>query len=498
VIGAVGLVVVELFRRPIARFMHPKDPIPTNGVEPVSGPPSTGPDLDAAKPIAGFLLRPEFVNRRVESIRFDGTARFRRRISMDIQLPDYMTGRVVPLGLSEKRRVPENQAALRDFDVYDESSTRLALLSQGQNTFLAFSVLCWLLLYVEHDGEPDPATTLAVHWERLSTECPGLESLLWRIAGCGYMEAEREIDRIESSMRDGRHVRTPSTSAQVRLATAMNDSQLLQLTIRLLGRNYLLLAELPNAEPGARRVLKYQFEDPIGVTELRSRDRTKRARAALGRLASSLGYTSAPIAIRSASQLPTRSLHLEVEAPDGARIHRTEAVARAVYRSDRQDSLRRTDGRRYVDDEAYRFPSLGHVYVPATRLDEMVRLIVWMAPRQSAEFLAALLATAFLTGVLVAADVKGNDVPANYQSALLAIPALVTGWLLVRQHLFSRILVKGLRALITGVAVVSLIAACAAGLGGDWSETALPWLELASVTLLLALAPAAIRFLRPW
>ncbi|HYO00096.1 MAG TPA: hypothetical protein VEU28_10520 [Actinomycetota bacterium] len=98
------------------------------------------PDLELGSYLSEIWLAGNgWVKRRVETVDFLGAGSLRRRVSVDVQIPDseFLYGvspRVVFLALVEKR-------PLVGFDITDESGSVLPIGTRAENCFAAWSML---------------------------------------------------------------------------------------------------------------------------------------------------------------------------------------------------------------------------------------------------------------------------------------------------------------------------------------------------------------------
>jgi hypothetical protein len=213
----------------------------------------------------------QWVDRRVETIRFLDPDTVRRQVSVDMTVPalpavlrhEGKPLRLMPLGLLRKRRLVQ-------FDLLDESHRVLPLLSSRSNGALAAATLA----QAARAFAQKPGSTLP----------PRLAADLWAIATEPAQEALKVWTRLaQADPNDPGDVQWRHTlTRKWRFMALAND----------LARNFMVVTPL-QCDPGDRRVIKFAYTEPAQVSGTR-RLRWQPIRQLKGMLANGEAFAPAP------------------------------------------------------------------------------------------------------------------------------------------------------------------------------------------------------------
>lgn len=442
------------------------------------------PDFDVGRAVLPYLFSTATTHRRVEKVRFAGTDRMERRVSVDTDL--VAPYQLVPIGLVDKRHTTSTQRPLRDFSVSGEAGA-LPLLGFGENAAVAWSTLCYAtvrslraagVLPDRIAGSPDAEDQEV--WERLVRDRPGLPRLLWEIAAyptdLAFSAQRRAL--VAPPAPDPMDAAPASSDGGDLILAAATSSVLYQAMIRRLTGNFLLVAQMPTGTDQHRAVIKYSLADAIPSAPAywrlkRARRRgdlrpelavilerweqltaSERARYRGYRLLVWLGWMSESVTPTPLTLLPARSVHFELEAPDGVRLTYAELSRAAVYAGASVE-------REYVADaELHTHPTLAHMFLDDVRLDEQLSAQLTVTPRSLELGVACALATGLAWYLWLRQPAYGTDRQGE-EALVLLLPAVLGSYLLLKQHTFVQRIARGVRVL---VALASLVAVATAAL----------------------------------
>src|SRR6266571_1884343 len=258
------------------------------------------PDLPFGRALVGMVLDPSWTHRRVETIQFVGATRVRRRISVDISLPQQRSrtpargaGRRVsnserrpaevdgsPVGLQHLVPVGAlKKQSLVALDVRDEAGSSLPVLSKVDSDWATWSMVVAL---AEGIGHGRGARTREV-WDALR-----------RFAFAGSPAAATgELRELRQRFRGG-------------WPLAGRPGEAFDELLGWLVSEFLLFVPVA-AEPGRRRVLKYSYDDAVPWPP----EGTRMERAAW-----SVGLGVPRFAFDLSGHGLQPPYHLELQAPD--------------------------------------------------------------------------------------------------------------------------------------------------------------------------------------
>ena len=228
---------------------------------------------------------PEWIHRRTETIAFVTDTHRRRRVSLDLTIPKPCPGKVTWMDGNAVYLVPVDvlsKQALRGFDSEDERGQPFPILTRRQNGEIAWHGMVAYANEVLGQQAHPPLDDQACELLRRVTQEPG-------------DVAERYVQLFEAMARR-------RTDAQLLL-----DDDGFTTAARMLARNFLLIGAVDGVE-GARRILKFSYEEPHSSEDRRGRKQ---------RLAESLGWTPTTIEVRVPGFSDCESYHFESIAPDG-------------------------------------------------------------------------------------------------------------------------------------------------------------------------------------
>jgi prealbumin domain-containing protein len=194
-----------------------------------------------------------WVHRRVETIRVEDPATYRRSVSVDLTLPIgtptplQSTGGIplypVPLALLRKRR-------LRRFDLCDEGGRALPLMTARKNGAVAAGVLQAAAGVFAEDKVAEE------HRNELPSEV--LDDI-WAIATAAPTEADRIWEALGVVRDDG-------DAAATAWRSSLSANERFMALARDLSRNFIVVVPL-EINPGQRRVLKFAYDEPQRARE---------------------------------------------------------------------------------------------------------------------------------------------------------------------------------------------------------------------------------------
>lgn len=384
-----------------------------------------------------FMYRTDsWLHRRTESLRWVDHALVRRQVTVDLEMPlrprpDALDTHLIPIAILWKE-------PLDDFDLRDEGSNALPVLTRRENSWVAWSVLAAMGEIVAEESGFDTPLPLDV-----------LEHMK-AVAECDIESAEAALARLWK--------RRQKTSGALR-RTLKND-EWFRATAETLTYNFLLLTPLKH-EPGRRRVIKFSYVHDLPI-ERRP-------------LWIQLGW--APV--HYLPELPaideSNSYHFTIYPPPGLRVSRVE-----VLDDESEDVLARSDPR----------GEIAHVYLGSVEPGTTAYADVTLRPslpglvRTGALF--SLINAILLTLFLMLAEHVTTDAGT---SLLLTLPSVVAIFL-VRpgEHPLATHLIFGLRAVIALGGLLPFALATGLALGVSSEFKLLLMKELVALAWIVALA----------
>ena len=376
----------------------------------------------------------EWIHRRVESARFVDAGSIRRRVSVDLDLPDaefrLEERRVlVPLALLEKQ-------PLVDLDVQDENGASLPILNADENAFVSWCLLSRVAQQVL-TGMADLQGPVPSH----------ILGDLRTIAGDSTERAEAKLATLE----DG---------PDPELRSALTIPIFMEYATWLASR-FLLIVEVHD-DGRQHRVLKFSYTQPL---ERASGRRWQRLRAMLG-------WTPAQFDADAPGVGEAQTYHFEFEAPPGLHIQRAELFTSNLMND--QDEGRQRVGR-IVGPRA-------HIYAASEDLGVDGIASVWLSPSRPGLLRSALATSGIILAVFlffhweerITGIQEGLALP-----LLLTAPALAASFI-VRpgEHGLATDLLAGIRGCI-GLSALAAYAGAIVVAGGttagvlEWAWTAL-------------------------
>lgn len=403
--------------------------------------PPEEPDRLTGALVLVLLAQPgDWVNRRVESVRFVGERRLHRRVSVDFRLrafPLDQAGRAdhayppVPLTLLAKN-------VLTGFSVRDEDGSSVAMFTKEQNSRVAWSALV-------------AAAELALG----SAASPELQRELWDVANRPAREATTVLNRLLAR-------RSPDALGAE--AAALRSSSSFSSFAKVaedLAVNFMLLVSLDPGD-GERRVIKFSFDEP--------------PRLQSGSWRSRVGWEPRDYRFDVPAVGDCKSYHFEVEPPSGLVVASASLVASSLGGS--------------VEAEPAGGESLAHLYVsglvPGTTATATVGL---RAPVQGL-LRVALLSATFALVVLVLGAVfsrRVEEVEGQADAAaalLLTVPGAVSAYVArPSEHVLASEILLGVRSIALATAVLLYAAAASVVLAIRGSALRAVWAALALAAL---------------
>ena len=329
---------------------------------------------------------PEWVHRRVDSLRLDADGTTRRFVSLDLTVPQAMkcqgsAGRVmVPMGVLEK-------GTKQKFDATYEGKS-IPVLGRKDNSLVVAQILraSQPLVFSERTNNDEDPTALFIS----ITSCdPSDSESVW----------ERYIDWSESVVGD--LDLTPSQQSELEAFDVLVD----QMT-----KNFVLLAEVDEYVLGRRVVMKYAFDQDEPTN-------------------SYPGTSSAVIAQDVPDLGFAASHHVELEVPSGLFVQKLELIELRGEGDDQQDLIarKRSSGR------------VAHVNINPSSPDAMGVLRAEIGVVKQGVFSFTIVTVwALLVAVLGATAVRmfnenvirgEPEIPSPAASILLIGPALLVSWM---------------------------------------------------------------------
>jgi hypothetical protein len=239
-----------------------------------------------AELVAYLLLLPDpWIRRCVETLVTEGQRRYRRRLSIDFDLPTDVRRLArqigpsfcVPLALMKK----DTRLSL---DIVDAQGHALPLLTRDENCAVGEEVL----------------------WKLVSRLGPRDDDAYWKGLIKSVVNASEGLGRFTCALTHA------ETSGRF---TAMNELTLQDITwmATLLDRNFLLLCEIPMSTLDVRCVVK------ISQTDARD-DLKSEKRSVLMRLTSAMGWSPVRVRFLTTSWSQSVSYHFEFHAPEGLEL----------------------------------------------------------------------------------------------------------------------------------------------------------------------------------
>jgi hypothetical protein len=451
-------------------------PAPAPAPPPASAPPA--PDAESAI-LRWLLTHPQkWVARRVESFELLDDRTVRRRMTVDLELPDQVDGHDVAAALSAVPLTVLSKKKLRAFDLRGAEGEALAALPMPDNVRLATGTLvAWAREVL--NGEPDPVTS-AVLGHLVEAEAAEAEAFLDVYRDAPHLDDAALKDVAELAVAAHGVVALQDASG----ATAGREiKQLAEHPpfMRLLGelaRGFVLLTPLQPGMTSGRNLAKIAYEEGFGDLDRNARW----LRLRLGWVASQVDF-AIPGASRAASY------HAEVLAPADAEI--LTASARAGDEDRAKDTELNPGGRAHLHI-SHADPELAD---PELRVELRARRVGFL----HAALVTCVLATALLAGGRARLEQLADHADAA-AATLLLVPGLLAAYA-VRpgEHAMVTSLLAGVRVMVIGAA------ACAVAAGGmllvdlreSTRELAWTWLLLVAATCLVGTVFSNVLPLRP-
>lgn len=399
-----------------------------------SADPSDSSDTPLGEILLELSLRvPEWVHRRVETVRLIDAWSVRRSVSVDFDVTelDGLPGipDVIPLAYLVKE-------PLRDFNLRGESGETLPMLTKDQNGLHAFTSL---LTYADALAGPSLPAEIVEDLRTIATE------------------------KTEVAKARLRHFETGITPLHTEL---MEDPTFEQL-VNTFSRNFILLVDLSGTAPH-RRVIKFSYTEALTWPE-----------RGFHRLPSNMGWVPTPFQFDVPSIAEAKSYHFEFTAPSGLGIIRAELS---------QTSREPTEVL-YEDPEPL---TETHLYT-SDQLGGKAVATVWLEPFRSGLVRMSASAVAVNALILTLAYMRLDEVAKVATAGLLvALPGLIAASVsrpgehaVVTEVLFGVRLVVGLSGLTALIAGLTL--------AGGFDPTVLERIWRA----LLALAWVAVLVIAP-
>jgi hypothetical protein len=438
-------------------------------------------ELDQAKRLADRLRLPGFVHRRVERIAFSGYRRVRRHVSVDVEIDDGST--LLPVYISHKDPTDNYQVGLRAFSVRAEPWGSLPLLGRYENSVAIYRALSyWCETRM-------PEAMAAVGEARGSAGLTSAErAWLWSIVSGSEFQASGDLERIEQAVGAARRLIKATSSEEGgnsddlstwsavgklrRLAAAAGFDAWLWVQMRRLASNWVLIVQVPEGDRRSRVVVKLEFDDYLklsGSFGLSLWDNVKRAisrvrspskmRASaiqgVRRFLRSLGWLPSVLEVPTLTSLPSRSLHVEFEAPFGLEIDSllltTYPAITDDYRNGLEITIERSRNLQSVDvlgryrsrghrirvasdAEAPRHTNLGHAYLPRIEADLVAQAFVGVRLERTSHMLGSAVGMVLLAALVWLGSIHPPSALGGPEALVFGIPGALTGLLLLRQH----------------------------------------------------------------
>lgn len=365
----------------------------------------------------------DWVNRRVEKVRFVNESTALRSISLDFLLPSSKPGfstsaghRLIPLSLLRKR-------PLRSFDVRDETGAPLPLLTREQNGWVAWSTLVALSQFVtEEAGLASPLpSAISEDLRSIAIEHPDDATTFlgrmwdWDTPSGHHREVLMEDDGTRDLIED-------------------------------LAEKFLLIVPVEDSA-SKRRIVKFRYLFDIEPEKIT--------------LAMRLAWDPTPVSFEVPAVDEAASYHCEVECPRGLTIHK------AALRNEK-------DGE--VLTEVRHPGEVAHLYATGVPDGTSGKARVWLHAQTSGLLRSSmpfcLLVVALLTVLFV--DLLQVQRPAT-TGVLLTLPGVVSLFI-VRpgEHLLVSRLLITFRSLVVAVGFLPFVGAVLLSLT-SLSEVALLW-----------------------
>lgn len=362
-----------------------------------------------------WLTVNEWIRRRVETAEFLGPSSFRRRVSVDLVLPDLDSERILlPLALLSKR-------PLISLDVTNESQSAVPVCTRRENGDAAWAMLAVtaMIEIAETNNEAD--------WPELDDALLGE---LREIVFAPQQEADALIDRFRQN-KSSDHRRLLTESAQF-MGTAES-----------LARHFLLLTPW-TVDPNVRRILKFAYTEPL-----------ERVGGHRERFFETMGWCPARFEFAVPAVGEAESFHFELCAPEELDVARSELLIR-----DPAGARREVSG--------VSAGPIAHLYASGDQPDFDGVAAVWLKitrsglPR-SGWILASFTLIVLLIFLLMGLATRQSD---SSSAILLTLPALVAT-LIIRpgEHGLVTDLLFGVRMTIATIGFIAYTAALLLAVG---------------------------------
>lgn len=321
-----------------------------------------------------------WVHRRVESVQFMGQSRIRRHVSVDFRLPRVaFDGEDPPVGamhlvpLTFLQKVP-----LTSFDLRDESGRALPLLTRHENGWVSWSIL---------------------------------------VAAAELLLDRRPSDEVIEVLRSVATSKPEEALAAVESLHEVDDGQVLSRSdfFRDLANDfarYFLLLVPVTPDPGARRILKFSYDEPFPWDSIRQARRG---------IADRMNWRDTQFIFELPAVGYGGSFHFELESPTGLEISRTEIRAQSL------------DGIDYTE-VTIGPTTAGHVYLSGVPLGSFGLATVWLRPERRGLLRSSLFIT-LATGALLASgnifqnELRDLQAEGSGGSLLLAVPGVIAAFI---------------------------------------------------------------------
>lgn len=382
-----------------------------------------------------------WVHRRVESVQFVGQSRVRRHISVDFRLPraEFNGGEPLAAALHLVPLTFLQKVPLTSFDLRDESGRALPLLTRHENAWVSWSILAAAAELVL-GRRPSEAVIAVLIDITMSNEEEALAAV----------ESLNEVDV------DGQ-----TLSGSDFFRDLAND----------FARYFLLLVPV-TPDPGARRILKFSYDEPFPWDSIWQARRGIAAR---------LNWRDTQFIFELPAVGYGGSFHFELKPPAGLEISRAEISAESL------------DGSKYT--EVTSGPTTaGHVYLSDVPSGSFGLAKVWLRPERRGLLRSSLFITLATAALLAAGNIFQSELRelrtgGSGGSLLLAVPGAIAAFIArPGEHQFvSRILlwVRG-GVILSGVS--SYLAALILAIDLDNRSFAWAWAVLGALAWLAAIA----------
>lgn len=407
-----------------------------------------------------LLKSSRWVHRRCETVTFRDARTVARRVSVDFTVPALapvieLNGaapvRLIPLTLLRKK-------TLVHFDLQDEAGTALPLIGLRQTQALTETMLgAWTELLL--DGAPVP---------------PGERAELRRIIGAIASGTQEQLDW--ATARLAREPQPDTSEVRPRLY----EDQCFGAVMNWMADNFILMVAL-NAEVGARRIVKFSYDEPLTLQyKLEHEPESTAPSHRQEQLPAALGVHATRIRFPAPAAENCHSYHFEVEAPPGLRI--TEATMLAGRPHDEKAPLS-------FDQVSGGFPR-ANLHVADVPNGSVSRAQIQLRVAREGWLSTALIASCSTALVLIVAWLtarrSGNDLDAA-RTVLLAVTGAVASLLVKPQeHRMTTRMLSAIRGVTITATALPFLATGLLVFAPTWPWTRHGILLLAAIAAALA------------